>query len=121
MGDLENVLGPFGDTFDPEACQRNFDQLDTTSLDTGGKQLGIRFGTGTVHFTAGIQSSAVATIAHGFGHTPAAITVTGLVSLAPAAWTFHTQAWTATSFGVWARQDSAPGTGDVSFSWIAIG
>lgn len=102
------------------AARDNFEQLEQllTLLAPDGTR--VRFGTGSVNFTAGIQSSAVTTVSHGLGKAPLAVGAFGVAALAPASWTFHTQSWTKTSFGVWARQDSAPGTGSVAFAWVAF-
>lgn len=57
---------------DGSVSDRNFQRLMSLVLDTGGRSVGIRFGTGTATWTAAVSSAAV-TIPHGLGRTPVAV------------------------------------------------
>lgn len=103
-------------TVDPEATERNFETLAQLVPGTGGKAVEIRFGTGSVVFSAGV-SSATTTVAHGLGRAPASINATGSNG---SAIIMAVNSADATNIVFHADYFSAL-TGTFNFYWIAIG
>lgn len=106
---------------DNSVAARNFLKLARLVLDTGGKSIGIRFGTGSIAFAASTDSTQPCIVLHGLGKAPQVIFATnkgasGYTKIAA----FTTDIVTSTSFQVFARIPSAT-TGTLDFYWIAIG
>ena len=119
---LLRVLEPGEDADDSplSRSQFNFDKLAQLFPDFGGRTPVIRFGSGTVTYTAS-STSATTTINHGCGRTPVAILLTGKQPVNFYT-IFHEIAGpaTATQFFVRGRSESGAVTGDQAFYWLAI-
>jgi hypothetical protein len=105
---------------DGSASDRNFQKLMSLVLDTGGRSVGIRFGTGSVSFTASAASTEY-TVAHGLGRTP----VTAYATFRHATgttlvFTAYVSTLTSTTIGVSAAVSSAV-TGSLSVDWLVFG
>lgn len=114
---LERVLeGEWG------GIDRNFRSIAQLAIDTGGKDIGVRYGVGTVTWPGGTQFTGVVTIPHGLGKTPVDVLVTPKVTTV-AGYTLWAATFTATTFQVagW-TMNAAPGAGTTDlFSWLVIG
>lgn len=103
---------------DNSPADRNFHKLAQLVLDTGGKTIGIRFGTGSVTFTAS-TTSATQTIAHGLAKVPQyiacqALDSSGAITVRPVSGA------DAVNFQAVGRTASAV-TGAATFYWAVIG
>ena len=101
---------------DGSIADRNFLQLANLVIDTGGRSLGIRFGSDTVSFTAAAQS-ANKVISHGLGKTP--ILVLGIVGTQ--GMFLNTFTYTDTTFTASAYYAAGTTTGNFTIFWVAIG
>lgn len=117
MTQLEQVTGPLGDRLDPDIVQRNFDALVADRGSFGGKQVEIRFGTGSATWTAASTTPTV-TVPHGLGRLPvfaSASTANGLIGYA-------VTAVDATNLSVVGfTTPNTAFTGTLNFYWLAIG
>lgn len=107
------------------AVSRNFDKLKRLVVDTGGRSIGIRFGTGTWTWPAGSAKSGVTVVSHGLGRTPIVVFVCG-ATLNGSNETSAGEAgsYTSTQFSTQASlaQGLAPGAGAANtFAWLVIG
>lgn len=105
---------------DGSTTDRNFQKLMSLVLDTGGLNLGLRFGTSTLAFTASTDS-ANRTVTHGLGRTP--VIVLACASGAPNFTdipAFNAFTLTSTTFGINGRKPGSS-TVNISFYWAAIG
>lgn len=101
---------------DPDT-QFNLERIGALFPDAGNQVWKIRWGTGTVTFSANNDSS-TATVDHGLGGTPVVVLVS---SIGENQLNYMSQTYTATTFQVAARCTSGSITKTTSFSWIAIG
>jgi hypothetical protein len=120
MISLENILGR-GEA----AIQRNFDKLARLVIDTGGRSIGIRFGSGTFTWPGASAFSNVATVPHGLGRAPGAVFITGSSNAGLNAFPdFSVFSFGATTFAAQAGTVDAQNplnTATTNFYWIAIG
>jgi hypothetical protein len=65
-------------TLDPEHRNLQFilDRLVQSGVDTGGRQVKVRFGSGTITWPGGAATSNQLTVAHGMGGTPTNVYLT---------------------------------------------
>lgn len=107
---------------DGSISDRNFQRLATLVLDTGGKTVGIRFGTNSTVDFAASKDSSVATVTHGLGKTPVAAFCqfhdTGSLTISPVA---NIGGLTSTQLSVAGHNDTAITATDVPFFWVVIG
>jgi hypothetical protein len=105
------------DLADNSVSDRNFRKLAQLVIDTGGKDIGLRWGTGTAVFTAAVFTPTV-TIAHGLGKTPVVAftqTQSGLIDYA-------VTGFTATNLSVVGfSTNNVAVTATLSFYWIVVG
>lgn len=106
---------------DPE-LQRNLDELKGRTIDTGGKSVRLRFGTGTLVYTAS-QQSATLTVTHGLGTTPVNVQLTpSSAGLGLFAVDLIDGSKTSTTFQVAGYiVNGGAVTVNESFDWLAIG
>lgn len=104
-----------------ETLRRILGLIASSLIDTGGRSIGIRFGSGTVTFPGGAQTSTVMNVSHGLGKTPVCV----LLTSQSATVMFEAVApLSATQIGVEAatRDLSSPVLGTTrSFYWVVIG
>jgi hypothetical protein len=109
------------DLADNSPTDRNFRKLAQLVIDTGGQNVGIRFGNQVLTFPGGGVFTSISTVTHGLGRTPKVVVATANLAAvtlfaftyAPGATTFNLQGWT---------PNAAPGAGTTeSVSWVAIG
>lgn len=98
---------------------RVVDTLRSLVLDTGGRSLGVRIGTGSATWAATGVSSGTATIAHGLGRTPVYAKAGSQNALREYAVTSRD----ATNIVVtgYRTDNVAPGVGTTNFDWVVIG
>lgn len=96
--------------------------LERLLIDTGRSEaIGIRFGTGTVTFTASRVSASTA-VTHGLGRTPVVVFVMDATDHTSHVVAFSAFSYTSTQFTT--RGDFTDGTaatGGSAFVWVAIG
>lgn len=105
---------------DPQTLQFILERLAMSAIDTGGRSIKLRWGTGTLTFAASTDSAHV-TVTHGMGSAPVA--VAPIASSAPTfndIPRFNVDAFTSTTFGINGQKSVANST-SVNFLWIAIG
>jgi hypothetical protein len=100
---------------DGSLADRNFLTLTKLVLDTGGKSIGVRFGTSSATWTASAQSANKA-IAHGLGHAPVAVMMTGYNNLI---WANVSR--DATNIVIAGISPGGAITGTFNVDWLAIG
>lgn len=99
-----------------DVVDRNFQALAELVIDTGGRSVGVRWGSGNATFASSI--TAPVTITHGLGHAPVfvvAITTNGSIGYVVGAKGATTVALTA-----YVTFNTAV-TGTFSFDWLAVG
>ena len=106
---------------DNSKADRNFRKLAQLVLDTGGQDVGVRFGTGTATWPGGSQFTNTVTITHGLGRTPIAVVCTCITGGA-AIGAYQAFGYTSTTFAVKAQAvDGGTTAGSQTFAWVAIG
>jgi hypothetical protein len=105
---------------DGSVSDRNFQALAQLVLDTGGKSLGIRFGTGSATWSASQVSGAV-TVTHGLGASPALVIVQQINTTAITYGNITTSSTTFSVTGNYTDHASGNLTGTFGFWWLVIG
>lgn len=96
--------------------QFNFDEIAKRFLDTGGRALKMRSGTGTISIVA--NNSGNATVTHGLGSTPSVVVAT----TDQVNWFASNDSFGASTFRVQVREyQAAVVTVTVTYYWLAIG
>lgn len=110
---IEHSLG------DNEAIERNFNVLRSLVIDTGGKDISMRFGVATDAWPGGADTTTGVAVAHGLSTTPVVVFTQSTTILAHA----RPTALTGTTFNINAKtvDGSAPGAGNLAIYWLAIG
>lgn len=107
---------------DGSVSDRNFQALARLVLDTGGRSIGIRFGTNSTVDWAASKDSSTATVTHGLGKTPIVVLCqfhdTGSLTTSPVA---NVGGLTSTQFSIAGHNDTAITATDVPFFWVVIG
>lgn len=104
------------------AVSRLIDQLNGLLIDTGGRSVGIRFGSNTITWPGGSGTTSSTTVTHGLGRTPAGVYVSASTTLGGT----HINATSvgATTFSVQGTtiDGSSPAGGTTgTFYWLVIG
>lgn len=107
-------LDPLGDG---SVSDRNFQKLMSLVLDTGGRSVGIRFGTATATWTASATSATV-TIPHGLGKIPGFVTYGSKNT----PFEYATASVDATNISTVGYQTAGTVvTGTLTFYWVVLG
>lgn len=109
------IVDPIGDT------QFNFDQLASLLIDTGGVNLSLRVGVGTLTFAAGAGVSGTVSIPHGLGTTPAGVVAFQNGTGGPSPVVGQASNLTSTTFDLYGefRTGTWAAGGTIPFAWIA--
>jgi hypothetical protein len=101
-----------------DKVQANFDALSARLLDTGGRQVALRWGKATLPFGGG--TSGTVTVSHGLVGVPVAVVTTPLLdSYLLNVYVSATTPPTSTQITFHGESNTA--TGDTDFYWLAIG
>jgi hypothetical protein len=98
-------------------ASRNFRKIARILIDTGGRAIGIRWGTGTATFT-GASPSTTTNVSHGLGSTPKVVIVSASSGVGI---NYNVTAKAATTFSVVGDYPFGAISGAFTFDWIAIG
>jgi hypothetical protein len=106
---------PLQDLADNTVADRNFRRLAQLVIDTGGRDVGVRFGVASTTFTASTLSTPT-TVTHGLGRTP----VVAFAGTENVGFTYSVTARTSTTITVQGFTSGAVSQTN-SFDWFVIG
>jgi hypothetical protein len=117
------VIDPSG-ALTAQAIQDNFDALFAGGLETGDRQIAMRFGVSNATYPGGTALGSALVVPHGLGRTPVAVVATGKNGTTQGVVAVETEAYSATTFTLRVQDVSgvARAAGwTVPVAWIAVG
>lgn len=103
-----------------DGTQRNFEVIAKSMVETGGRSIGVRFGSTTVVFAAAPEATKA--VSHGLGKTPVAAFAFPVLATTQTLFCSARTGASATSITFQFNTDNAVNfTGTVTFYWLVLG